>query len=222
MAQVENINNLFKQWQSLVKVYRAGGGPEEDDDEQDEERSDRDEEDQEGRLISAAHYDVMAEVVTKLLANRPSWINEAGMADFQVSRQKLTEATQFIDYDKIDQVEREEEDNQQIMIQQAAEDGGMSNVDTLESQSRVQSKENYLPQIHKMNVLEKLEQTFEQSLQRDIYDTMHNLFKIQVSNLKKQEAQRKEQKQESDQLLKQEEALGGEGQRFKEDFDSKL
>ena len=142
----------------------------------------------EGRLITAAHYDVMAEVVTKLLVNRPSWIDEAGMADFQVSRQKLTEATQFIDYDKIDQVERDEEDAQQIMVQQAQEDGGISQADTLESQSRVQSKENYLPQIHKMSILEKLEQVFEQSLQRDIYDTMHNQFKIQVNNLKKQEA----------------------------------
>lgn len=164
----------------------------------------------------------MAEVVTKLLMNRPSWINEAGMGDFQVSRQKLTEATQFIDYDKIDQVEREEEDNQQILIQQAQEEGGISQVDTLESQSRVQSKDNYLPQIHKMNILEKLEQTFEQSLQRDTYDTMHNLFKIQTSNLKKQETQLKEQKQQSDQMLHQEESLSGEGQRFKEEFDSKL
>ena len=95
---------------------------------------------------------------------------------------------QFIDYDKIDQVERDEEDAQQIMVQQTQEDGGISQADTLESQSRVQSKENYLPQIHKMSILEKLEQVFEQSLQRDIYDTMHNQFKIQVNNLKKQEA----------------------------------
>lgn len=86
----------------------------------------------------------MAEVVTKLLVNRPSWINETTQgSDFQVSRQKLTEATQFIDYDKIDLVEREEEEGQQIMLQQNADDAGISQVDTLESQSRVQSKENY-------------------------------------------------------------------------------
>lgn len=153
----------------------------------------------------------MAEVVTKLLVNRPSWIGESGVADFQVSRQKLTEATQFIDYDKIDQVEREEEEGQQIMIQQSADDGGSSQADTLESQSRVQSKENYQPQIHKMNILDKLEGVYEQSLQHDVYDTMHNLFQIQTSNLKKQESQLKESKQESDQMLKQEESLTGEG-----------
>ena len=51
---------------------------------------------------------------------------------------------------------------------------------------------------------------------------MHNLFQIQTANLKKQESQLKESKQESDQMLKQEESLTGEGQRFKEDFDIKL
>ena len=97
------------------------------------------------------------------------------------------------------------------MIQQSADDGGSSQADTLESQSRVQSKENYQPQIHKMNILDKLEGVYEQSLQHDVYDTMHNLFQIQTSNLKKQESQLKESKQESDQMLKQEESLTGEG-----------
>ena len=141
-------------------MYRAGGQEEDD-----EERSDADEErEQELGIITAAHYDVMAEVVTKLLVNRPSWISETAGTDFQVSRQKLTEATQFIDYDMIDQVEREEEEGQQIMIQQTSEDGGASQADTLESQSRVQSKDNYQPQIHKMNILEKLEGVYEQRL----------------------------------------------------------
>lgn len=39
VAQIDAINNLFKEWQTLVKVYRAGGQEEED-----EERSDADEE----------------------------------------------------------------------------------------------------------------------------------------------------------------------------------
>lgn len=73
-----------------------------------------------------------------------------------------------------------------------------------------------------MNILERLEGVYEQSLQHDVYDTMHNLFQIQTANLKKQESQLKESKQESDQMLKQEESLTGEGQRFKEDFDIKL
>lgn len=216
---------MFREWQSLIKTYRAGGSSNEKDEGQDEDETERsDEQDDDGGLVSAAHYDVMSEVITKLLANRPSWIDDSGANDFQVSRQKLIEATQFIDYDKIDQVEREEEDTQQIMIQESQGEGANlgSQVDTLESQSRVQSKDNYLPQIHKMNILEKLELIFEQNLQRDIYDTMHNHFKIQINDQKKQETQLKEQKQESDQLLKQEESLSGDGQRFKEEFDSKL
>jgi len=216
---------LFREWQSLIKTYRGGGSSNEKDEGQDEDEAERsDEQEDDGGLVSAAHYDVMSEVITKLLANRPSWIDDSGANDFQVSRQKLIEATQFIDYDKIDQVEREEEDTQQIMIQESQGEGANlgSQVDTLESQSRVQSKDNYLPQIHKMNILEKLELIFEQNLQRDIYDTMHNHFKIQINDQKKQETQLKEQKQESDQLLKQEESLSGDGQRFKEEFDSKL
>ena len=216
---------MFREWHSLIKTYRAGGSSNEKDEGQDEDEAERsDEQDDDGGLVSAAHYDVMSEVITKLLANRPSWIDDSGANDFQVSRQKLIEATQFIDYDKIDQVEREEEDTQQIMIQESQGEGANlgSQVDTLESQSRVQSKDNYLPQIHKMNILEKLELIFEQNLQRDIYDTMHNHFKIQINDQKKQETQLKEQKQESDQLLKQEESLSGDGQRFKEEFDSKL
>lgn len=115
ISQVEDINELFKQWQSLVKIYRAGGRPD-DDNNNDDDGSDQEQMDDE-RLITTAHYDVMAEVVTKLLANRPSWVDDSGISDFQVSRQKLTDATQFVDYDKIDQVERDEEDAQQIMIQ---------------------------------------------------------------------------------------------------------
>lgn len=53
-------------------MYR-NGGLEDDEDEPSDPEEDRD---QETGVITAAHYDVMAEVVTKLLVNRPSWISE--------------------------------------------------------------------------------------------------------------------------------------------------
>ena len=52
--------------------------------------------------------------------------------------------------------------------------------DTMNNQSRVKSRDLYA---QKMNILGKLEQIFEQSLQADTYDTVDNLYKIQFSNL---------------------------------------
>ena len=57
-----NINGLFKSWQKLIKVYRNGGADGEDS-----------EDEEESQLISLAHYDVLAENITKLIASRPSW-----------------------------------------------------------------------------------------------------------------------------------------------------
>lgn len=66
-----------------------------------------------------AHYDVLAESLTKLLAQRPEWISQ----DIALSKQEILDATNFVDYDKIDQIEQEEEESQQIMTMDMGADG---------------------------------------------------------------------------------------------------
>ena len=64
--------------------------------------------------------------------------------------------------------------------------------DTLDGQSRLKSKELYLST--KMNLLEILENNFEQSLQGDFYSTVSNTYSIQLNNHKEVEARLNEQK----------------------------
>lgn len=58
MSLHENVNQYFKNWQYIIKLYRGGGvyleenGQEEEDD----------------NNTTAAHFDVLAESITKLMA----------------------------------------------------------------------------------------------------------------------------------------------------------
>ena len=104
-----NINNLFKAWQKLIKVYRNGGTDGEVDDSDEEEDS---------QLVSLAHYDVLAENITKLVANRPSWAPH-----MEFGRHEMLNSTDFVDYDKIDLIEQDEEDSQQINLQGDQDEG---------------------------------------------------------------------------------------------------
>jgi len=54
-----------------------------------------------------AHFDVLAESMTKLIAQRPNWLNN----DIQIPKQSIMDSTHFVDYDKIDQIEQEEEES---------------------------------------------------------------------------------------------------------------
>ena len=72
-----------------------------DDDSSDEDSDDE----EESQLISLAHYDVLAENITKLIASRPSW------SQMEIGRQDLLNSTDFVDYDKIDLIEQDEEDS---------------------------------------------------------------------------------------------------------------
>ena len=53
----------------------------------------------------------------------------------------------FIDYEKIDQIESEEQDTEQIVLKSQDEYSQNQETDTLEGQGRVKSKDNYLPKI---------------------------------------------------------------------------
>lgn len=167
--------------------------------------------------MSAAHFDVLAEVITKLSAQRPSIDG--------LSNQKMLSGTLFIDYDKIDMVEREEQDveNMHLNMNDEGEENERDDAeaDTLQAQSRKTSKENYLPKIQSINVLGKLEQIFEQQMNRDVYEIMNDLYKIQQSDYAKVEAQLVERKNENDKMLKHEEEMIAAGQSFKDDFAAK-
>ena len=76
--------------------------------------------------------------------------------------------------------------------------------DTMNNQSRVKSRDIYA---QKMNILGKLEQIFEQSLQADTYDTVDNLYKIQFSNLQKAHQSLTDQKIQGDQQIHQVESM---------------
>jgi len=47
---------------------------------------------------------LLAEVITKLMPQKPSWIGD----DNKISRKQLQMSGYFIDYEKIDLIEREE------------------------------------------------------------------------------------------------------------------
>ena len=79
-------------------------------------------------LVSAAHFDVLAEVITKLTAHRPSIDG--------LSNQRLMDASMFIDYEKIDVVEREEHDIENMhtgMDDDEEKKGGEEQADTLQA-----------------------------------------------------------------------------------------
>ena len=70
-------------------------------------------------------------------------------------------------------------------------------------------------------MLGKLEQIFEQQLNRDVYEIMNDLYKIQLNEEAKNEQQLVEKKNENDKKLKHEEEMILAGQSFKDDFVSK-
>lgn len=109
----QNINALFKQWHRVIKIYRNGGSANlesNDGDSSNGQQSDND-----ALLVSAAHFDVLAECITKLIGSKPEWLTKELGAD-NIRKQDLIDATFFVDYDKIDVVQQEEEDSQQIMM----------------------------------------------------------------------------------------------------------
>ena len=77
IEQHQNVNRLFNQWQKLIKVYRSGGGsaPGGDDlgDDMDESQ---DQIENDELVVTMAHFDVLAECMTKLIAQRPEWIGK--------------------------------------------------------------------------------------------------------------------------------------------------
>jgi len=79
-------------------------------------------------------------------------------------------AAMFVDYDRIDLVEHEEEDEGQISQSQSTD------IDSHETQSRIKGKEKYSSQM--MNLLENFEHMHDQSLEEDIYQTLCNSFLI--------------------------------------------
>jgi hypothetical protein len=71
----------------LIRVYRNGGTDADSDDDDD------------SQLVSLAHYDVLAENLCQLVAQRPSW------TETEFGRDELLNSTNFVDYDKIDAIE---------------------------------------------------------------------------------------------------------------------
>ena len=69
IAQHQNINQLFNQWQKLVKTYRSGGGSASTgEDLGDDVDESQDQIQDEALVVTMAHYDVLAECMTKLMA----------------------------------------------------------------------------------------------------------------------------------------------------------
>ena len=91
---------VFKSLQDIVRKYR--GKCEEDGSDDEEESGDE----EQPMFASAAHYDVLAESITKLVSVRPTEYTQ----DRKFAKQEMVESVQFVDYDKIDIVEQEDED----------------------------------------------------------------------------------------------------------------
>jgi hypothetical protein len=88
LSQRDAINNVFANWQRVIKDFR---GAQEDEDEEESQ-------------TTHAHFDLLAESITKLVTVREG----------NFGKQELLNATLFVDYDRIDQVEQEEEDEGEI------------------------------------------------------------------------------------------------------------
>lgn len=93
---------------------------------------------------------MLAESITKLIAQRPTISSEMSFG-----KQALLESTVFVDYDRIDVVEQEEQENGQLLSSTELESTQGTEIDTLNSQSRVTSKDQYLG--HHFNILENFE-----------------------------------------------------------------
>lgn len=168
--QHHNINALFNNWQKIIKLYRRSG---------EEYDSDEDQDQIDPSLATDSMHDVLAESITKLLAFKPPVERSP---DF--GKQELIDSTLFVNYERIDQVEHEDEDMLHSTDIESNHQDTMP--DTLEAQSKLRSRELYLST--KMNLLEILETNFEKSLQGDFYQTVSNTYNIQLTNYKEIEA----------------------------------
>ena len=75
VAQLQSIQGVFSAWLKLIKLYRNGGAPLTKDDSALTDGSESDsglDASPEDALVSSAHFDVLAEAITKLTAHRPS------------------------------------------------------------------------------------------------------------------------------------------------------
>jgi len=57
----------------LIKIYRHGGQGNLDNNDGDSSNGQQTDED--AQLVSAAHFDVLAECITKLVGSKPDWLN---------------------------------------------------------------------------------------------------------------------------------------------------
>ena len=142
--------------------------------------------DEEDNFISAAHFDILAEIILLAFPSKPGWVTSLGSEDQKIvfAKDHLAEATTFVDYDKIDMVHQEEEESQQIMMIEndgsaAGEDGG--GTDTLNNQGSIKSKDTFELQ---MKILKTLETFFEQQMCSETYEPMQNNFRLIIQNLK--------------------------------------
>lgn len=123
-----------------------------------------------------------------------------------------------MDYDKIDTVERDEDSANNLITNDEIQSTKAS--DTLETQSRQTSKEQYHGR--HFNILETFEQIFEHQLIGDIYSTISNAFKIQLANYQKTEVQLQQEKEENDKRILQQENINLESSNFREEFHIKI
>ena len=87
-SQMDNINMVFKSFQDIIKKYRGKSGEDESDNSEESEE-------EEVRFASAAHYDVLAESITKLVSVRPTEYTQ----DRKFGKQEMIDSVQFVDYD---------------------------------------------------------------------------------------------------------------------------
>lgn len=131
IAQYNNIDSIFKNWQEIIKVYRG------DDKNYSDDENDRTEIQEDSHVGNQAHFDVLAEAVCKLIAQRPDI--QAGKT---FTKQDLIESTTFVDYDRIDVVERDDDMNDMMNnMKDEISTTKDSEKDTLDNQSRISSKE---------------------------------------------------------------------------------
>ena len=196
-------------------MYRGGGTQQDNEEGRDSLDQDEtiDNDNQSG--VTTAHFDLLAESIIKLTSVRPA--QDFGL---KLTKQDLMESTSFVNYDRIDIVEQDEE----IVNQITSNTGDEANIDdeddTLNGQSRVRSKEQYKPTL--VNILEKFEQQFDSTLTRDIYQTASNAFKIQLAEHKKSQQTLLEDKQQNDIEIQQQESINLEGESFKDQFHMKI
>lgn len=173
--QLDRIATVFESWHNVIRQYRGSdednfnfGQNEKEDSDKDLDGTETQDQQTGG---NQALFDVLAESITKLIAQRPAISSELSFG-----KQELLSSTVFVDYDRIDVVEQDDQENGQLLSSTELESTQGTELDTLNSQSRVTSKDQYLGQ--HFNVLENFEQLFEQQLVGDTYQTVRNAFKI--------------------------------------------